>query len=132
MRPEALPRVEVLPFDLPHHRGAAEVLHLMSILSPLDADLALVHLPLLPTRLVELLRERGVRLVEIAAEELDGLACNVLALAPRRVLAFDGNPRTRGRLEDAGVEVRAVGGRELGLKGEGGPTCLTLPLARAL
>jgi len=128
---EALPDVEVLAFDLAHHRGPGEVLHLMSVLSPLDEDLALVHLPLLPTRLVGLLRARGIDLVEIAAEELDALACNVLALGPRRVLAFDGSPRTRARLEAAGVEVTVLDGRELGLKGDGGPTCLTRPLARS-
>jgi dimethylargininase len=129
---EALPDVEVLPFDLPHFRGPDEVLHLMSMLSPLDADLALVHPPLMPTRLVQLLRERGVGLVEIAEQEYDTLACNVLALGPRHVLALDGNPRTRRRLEAAGVEVRVFGGRELGLKGDGGPTCLTRPLHRDL
>jgi dimethylargininase len=129
---EALPDVEVLAFDLPHFRGPGEVLHLMSLLSPLDADLALVHLPLLPTRLVQLLREQGVDLVETAAEEYDTLACNVLALGPRLVLALDGNPETRRRLEAAGVEVRLFDGRELGLKGDGGPTCLTQPLRRDL
>lgn len=128
---EALPDVEVLGFDLPHHRGPTEVLHLMSMLSPLDADLALVHLPLMPTRLVQLLRERDVGLVEVAEDEYDTLACNVLALGPRRALALDGNPQTRRRLEDAGVDVRVYDGRELGLKGDGGPTCLTRPLARA-
>jgi N-dimethylarginine dimethylaminohydrolase len=129
---EALPDVEVLAFDLPHHRGPGEVLHLMSVLSPLDADLALVHLPLLPTRLLELLRARGIGFVGIAAEELDALACNVLALGPRRVIAFEGSPRTRARLEAAEVEVTVLDGGELGLKGDGGPTCLTRPLARAL
>jgi dimethylargininase len=127
---EALPDVEVLAFDLPHFRGPGEVLHLMSLLSPVDADLALVHLPLMPTRLVQLLRSRGVELVEVAEEEYDTLGCNVLALGPRRVLALDGNPETRRRLEAAGVEVRVFDGRELGLKGDGGPTCLTRPLAR--
>ena len=127
---EALPDIDVLAFDLPHHRGPGEVLHLMSVLSPVDEDLALVHLPLLPTRLVLLLRERGIDLVEIAAEELDALACNVLATGPRRVLAFEGSPRTRARLEAAGVEVRVLDGRELGGKGYGGPTCLTQPLHR--
>jgi len=129
---EALPDVEVLAFDLPHFRGPAEVLHLMSMLSPLDADLALVHLPLMPTRLVQLLRERGVELLEIAEDEYDTLACNVLALGPRRVLALDGNPETRRRLEAGGVDVRVYEGRELGLKGDGGPTCLTRPLHRGL
>jgi dimethylargininase len=129
---EALPDVHVLAFDLPHFRGPDEVLHLMSLISPLDEALALVHLPLLPTRLVQLLREHDVELVEAAAEEYDTLACNVLALGPRLVLALDGNPATRRRLEAAGVEVRVYNGHELGLKGDGGPTCLTQPLRRDL
>jgi N-dimethylarginine dimethylaminohydrolase len=87
-------------------------------------------LPLLPARLVQLLRERGVQLVELPQEELDALGCNVLALAPRVVLALAGNPDTHRRLEAAGVEVRTYPGEELSRKGDGGPTCLTLPLAR--
>src|SRR5437899_529783 len=78
----ALPEVDVLTFDLPHHHGPGEVLHLMSLISPLDADLALVYLPLMPTRLVELLHERGIELVEVPKEDFDSMGCNVLALAP--------------------------------------------------
>lgn len=125
-----LPRVDVIALDLPHFRGRGEVLHLLSLISPLDHDLALVHLPLMPTRLVQLLQERGVGLVEVAEDELDSLGCNVLALAPRVALALAGNPETRRRLEAAGVEVRTYEGRELSLKGDGGPTCLTCPLQR--
>jgi dimethylargininase len=128
---DALPGVEVIAVDLPHFRGPGEVLHLLSLISPLDRDLALVHLPLMPTRLVQLLAERGVELVEVAEEELDTLGCNVLALAPRVVLAVEGNPRTRRRLESVGVEVRTYAGGELSLKGDGGPTCLTRPLQRS-
>jgi dimethylargininase len=125
-----LPGVDVPAFDLPHFRGPREVLHLLSLVSPLDEDLALVHLPLLPARLVQLLRERDVHLVELPEEELDSLGCNVLALAPRVALALEGNPETRRRLERAGVEVRTYPGEELSRKGDGGPTCLTCPLAR--
>ena len=127
----ALPEVDVLTFDLPHHHGPGEVLHLMSLISPLDADLALVYLPLMSTRLVELLHERGVELVEVPDEELDSMGCNVLALAPRVALALDGNPETQRRMEAAGVEVRTYRGEELSRKGDGGPTCLTRPLSRA-
>jgi dimethylargininase len=126
----ALPAVDVLTVDLPHHRGRGQVLHLLSLISPLDDDLALVYLPLLPVRLVQLLEERGVRLVEVPDEEFDSMGCNVLALAPRVVLALEGNPETRRRLEAAGVEVRAYSGDELSRKGDGGPTCLTRPLER--
>jgi dimethylargininase len=125
-----LPEVDVLALDLPHFRGPGELLHLMSIVSPLAPDLALVHLPLLPARLVRLLDARGVRFVEAPAEELDTKGCNVLAVAPRRVLAVEGNPVTRRRLESAGVEVLTYPGGELAAKGGGGPTCLTLPLER--
>jgi dimethylargininase len=125
----ALPGVDVLAFDLPYAGGAGEVLHLLSFLSPLDRDLALVHLPLMPVPLYELLRERGVELVEIADDEYETLACNVLALAPRVALAVAGNRETARRLEAAGVEVRTFAAPELS-KGDGGPTCLTRPLLR--
>lgn len=126
----ALPDVEVLCFDLPHHRGPGQVLHLMSFLSPVDRDLAVVFPPLMPVRLVQLLPERGIAFVEVPEEELETMGPNVLALAPRVVLALDGNPRTRTALERAGVEVRVYKGDELSRKGDGGPTCLTRPILR--
>src|ERR671923_25437 len=91
---------------------------------------ALVFPPLAPTRLLQLLAERGVATVEVPVEEYDSLGCNVLALGPRVALALDGNPETRRRLEAAGVDVRVYRGEELSLKGDGGPTCLTRPLLR--
>ena len=126
----ALPEVDVIAYDLPHHRGRAELLHLMSIISPLADDLALVYLPLLPVRLVQLLLERGIELVEVPDDEFATHGPNVLALAPRIALALDGNPETRRCMEAAGVDVRVYRGEELSHKGEGGPTCLTRPILR--
>jgi N-dimethylarginine dimethylaminohydrolase len=128
---ELLPGVEVVSFDLPHHHGAGEVLHLMSFLSPLDVDLAVVYLPLMPVRLVELLRERGIELVEVPDEEFESMGPNVLALGPRVALALEGNDETRRRLERAGVDVRVYTGDHISRPGDGGPTCLTRPLLRA-
>ena len=125
-----LPGVEVLAYDLPHWHGRDQVMHLMSLISPLAADLAVVYEPLLPTRLAQLLEARGVELVAVPDEEFDSMGSNVLALAPRVALAVEGNPRTRERLERAGVEVLTYRGEELS-KGDGGPTCLTRPLLRA-
>jgi dimethylargininase len=122
--------VEVIAFDLPHLHGPGECLHLMSLISPLDVDLALVHLPLLPVRLVQLLQDRGIGFVEVPDEELFSMGPNVLALAPRVGLAVEGNPETKRRMEAAGVEVRTYRGYEISLKGDGGPTCLTKPLVR--
>jgi dimethylargininase len=127
---EALPAVDVITVDLPHYHGPGEVMHLLSLVSPLDQDLALVYPPMMPVRLVQLLHERGVELVEAPDEEFESMACNVLALGPRVALALDGNPETRRRLEAAGVDVRVYSGEELSRKGDGGPTCLTCPLER--
>ena len=127
----AFPGVEVVWFDLPHWNGAGEVMHLMSLVSPLDRDLALVYPRLAPTRLLALLAERGVRVVEVPDEEFETMGPNVLALGPRRTLALEGNDETRRRLERAGVDVVTYAGDEISRKGDGGPTCLTRPLLRA-
>ena len=127
---DALPDVEVIAFDLPHWRGRGEVMHLLSLLSPLDRDLVVAYTPLLPVRLAELLADRGVQIVGVPDEEFESMGPNVLALAPRIALALERNHETRRRLEGAGVEVLVYEGEELS-KGDGGPTCLTLPLLRA-
>jgi dimethylargininase len=125
-----LPETEVIAFDIPHFEGPDEVMHLLSLVSLLDVDLAVAFLPLLPVRLVTLLRDRGLTIVEVPEDEFDAQAPNVLALAPRIALMLDGIPETRRRLEAAGVDVRVYEGHELSSKGQGGPTCLTLPLLR--
>ncbi len=127
---EALAEVDVIAFDLPHVGGQSDVFHLMSAISPLDVDLAAVYLPLMPARLVALLRERGVGFVEVPDEEFGSMGCNALALGPRVAIALDGNLEIRRRMERAGVDVRVYRGEEISRKGDGGPTCLTRPLLR--
>ncbi len=127
---DAFPGVEVVAFDLPHWNGAAEVLHLMSFISPLAGDLTLVYPRLAPVRLLGLLAERAIQVVEVPDEEFESQAPNVLALGPRRALALEGNPETRRRMERAGVDVTVYRGDEISRKGDGGPTCLTRPLLR--
>ena len=123
--------VSTVPVQLPYGEGPAACLHLMSLISILDADLAAVFLPLLPVPFVELLRHRGFHLVEVPESEFPTMGTNVLALGPRRCLALEGNPLTRRRLEEAGCEVLTYRGEELSLKAEGGPTCLTRPILRS-
>jgi N-dimethylarginine dimethylaminohydrolase len=123
--------VETVEVPLPHGEGPVSCLHLMSLISMIDHDLAVVFLPLLPVPFVELLAARGVQLVEVPEEEYLTMAPNVLALAPRKCLALEGNPVTKRRLEDAGCEVLTYRGQELSLKAEGGPTCLTRPILRS-
>jgi N-dimethylarginine dimethylaminohydrolase len=122
--------ITVLPFDLPCFLGERACLHLLSMVSLLAEDLALIYPQLMPVDFWRLLSSR-FELVEVPEEEFMTLGTNVLALAPRRCLALDGNHRTRRRLEAAGCEVLTYVGNELSLKAEGGPTCLTLPLHRA-
>jgi N-dimethylarginine dimethylaminohydrolase len=126
---ERLLGVEMLVFDLPHFHGPAQCMHLLSLLSPLADDLVVGYPKLMPVRLVQLLGERGIEIVEVPDEEFDTLGCNALALAPRVALIPEHNAETRRRLEAAGVEVLVYEADELS-KGEGGPTCLTLPLTR--
>jgi N-dimethylarginine dimethylaminohydrolase len=116
--------------DLPHDRGPAHVLHLMSLISPVADDLAVVYPPLAPVALMESLAEGGIRAVPVADDEYQTMGCNVLAVEPRRVLMLNGNPRTRAALESAGCEVHGYDGSEISLKGDGGPTCLTAPIWR--
>lgn len=121
--------VEVAP--LPHGDGPGACLHLMSLISPLDHDLALVYSKLMTVPFRDWLLMRGIRFVEVPDEEYEPtMGCNVLALAPRKCLALEGNPETRRRLEAAGCEVVVYKGSEISIKGGGGPTCLTRPLIR--
>jgi N-dimethylarginine dimethylaminohydrolase len=122
---------DVRVVDVPYWRGPAELVHLLSVISPVADDVAVVFLPLLPAGLYELLRELEVRLVEVPEEEYDTLGCNVLAVRPGVVVVAEGNPATRRGLEAAGCEVHAVALGEVGGNGSGGVTCLTRPLLRA-
>ena len=122
--------IGVLTVDLPHWRGPNECLHLMSFISPVAERLAVVYLPLMSVPFVEELQRRGWAFIEAPDEEFATHGCNVLALAPRRVLVCDGNPVTRSRLESAGCAVTAYTGDEISHNRAGGPTCLTRPLLR--
>ncbi|MDQ1624555.1 MAG: dimethylargininase [Actinomycetota bacterium] len=116
--------------DLPHHRGAEHVMHLMSVLSPVAEDLAVVFSPLAPVPLLELLAERGYRTVECHPDEFESQGCNILAVRPGVVVMTSDNRRTRRALEAEGVEVHTYDATEIN-KGDGGPTCLTRPLLRS-
>lgn len=118
----------LLVAPLPHYRGPGDVFHLMSILSPVDHDLAVVYSPLMAVTFREALLGLGYTLVEVPTEEFDSMGANVLALSPRRCLMVEGNPKTRAALERAGAEVLVYEGSEISLKGGGGPTCLTRPV----
>ena len=121
-------RVEL--FDLPYYRGPRECLHLLSVISPVADDLAVVFLPLLPAGLHELLAELGVRTLAVDEDEFETLGCNVLAVRPGVVIVAEGNPATRRALEAAGCEVHTYPASEIGINGSGGPTCMTRPILR--
>jgi N-dimethylarginine dimethylaminohydrolase len=121
-------RVEI--FDMPWWHGPAQVLHLLSVISPVADDLAVVYPPLLPAGLVELLEELNVRTVAVPDDEFETLGCNVLAVRPGVVIVADGNPNVCAALAAAGCEVHTFAASEIGLNGSGGPTCLTRPILR--
>lgn len=121
---------EFIVVQLPHDQGEEECLHLMSFLSIVDNDLAVVHSPLMPVFLRQLLLKKGYQLIEVPKEEYDTLGCNVLALAPRVCVLTEENAYTIQQLKDAGATVHTYKGQEISLLGTGGPTCLTCPVVR--
>lgn len=121
---------EVIQVPLPHFRGPGEVLHLMSVISPIDRDLAVVYPKLMPLSLIELLKDRGIEMIEVPDEEFDTQGSNVLAVAPRKVIMVAGNKETRKKLERAGCEVAEYEGEQISIIPVGGPTCLTRPILR--
>ena len=122
--------IAVLVADLPHFRGKEDVFHLMSILSPVDKDLAVVYSPLMPIKFRNELLKRGFQLIEVPESEFDSMGCNVLAISPRECVMVEGNPITKALLEKSGCSVTTYLGNEISVKGGGGPTCLTRPLVR--
>ena len=126
---DAIDEMFIVP--LPHWRGPGDVFHLLSIISPIDRDLAVVYSPLMPVPFRDWLIARGIKLVEVPDSEFDSMGSNVLAVAPRMCVMVDGNPKTFRLLEQAGADVIAYDGEEISIKGGGGPTCLTRPIARA-
>jgi len=122
---------EVISVPLPHWTGSGDCLHLMSNISPIDHDLYLVYSRLLAVPFRQYLLDRQIKLIEVPDEEYDSMGCNVLAVAPRKVIMIEGNPITQKRLENEGVDVHTYDGTEISIKGAGGPTCLTRPFLRS-
>jgi N-dimethylarginine dimethylaminohydrolase len=121
---------EFMVVPLPHWRGPEGVFHLMTMISPVDFDLAVVYSRLLPVPFRQWLIKRGMKLTEVPDSEFRSMGCNVLATSPRKCIMLSGNPQTKRMLEDQGVEVSEYVGEEISRKGAGGPTCLTRPLVR--
>ncbi len=121
---------DVRVFDVPYWRGPEELIHLLSVISPVADDLAVVYPRLLPVGLWELLRDLGIRTLEVPDEEFGTLGCNVLAVRPGVVIIAEGNPATAAALAGAGCEVHTYPATEIGMNGSGGPTCMTRPILR--
>ena len=123
--------VDVFSFDLPHYEGPGAVLHLMSVLSPIAHDKAVVYEPLAPVRLLQFLESRGISWFTVSEKEMLTQGANILTIRPNVVVLAAGNPEIEGKLREGGVEVHVFAGNNVAVKGDGGPTCLTAPLARA-
>jgi dimethylargininase len=122
--------VKVIPVELPYYSGPKACLHLLSLISIVDDNSAVVYPPLMAVPFWQELLRRDFKLIEIPEEEFPTMATNVLALAPRKCLMLKGNPSTKHLLEEAGCEVLTYSGNEISFKAEGGPTCLTRPILR--
>lgn len=121
---------DLITVPLPHWQGSDQCLHLLSLISPIDEDLAVVYSKLLPIPFREGLLEAGMKLIEVPDDEFETMGCNVLTVSPRKCIVLAGNPKTKRMLESEGAEVSEFKGSEICIKGEGGPTCLTRPILR--
>jgi len=121
---------DVRVFDVPYWKGSDELIHLLSVISPVADDIAVVYLPLLPAGLWELLQDLEIRLIAVPDDEFPTLGCNVLAVRPGVVIIAEGNPSTARALAAAGCEVHTYPASEIGINGSGGPTCMTRPILR--
>jgi len=122
----------VISVPIPHWNGPQDCLHLMSNLSPIDHNLYLVYSRLLPVSFRKYLLDRNIELIDVPDEEYESMGCNVLAVAPRKVIMISGNSITKQMLEKKGVKVYTYDGSEISIKGAGGPTCLTRPFLRSI
>jgi N-dimethylarginine dimethylaminohydrolase len=127
---EILSGITVVPVELPYYTGPVACLHLLSLISIVDHQLAVVYPPLLSVPFWQLLQDRGFKTITVPDEEFSTMGTNVLALSPGKCVMLDGNPSTRRLLEEAGCKVLTYTGKEISLKAEGGPTCLTRPILR--
>lgn len=124
--------VDVFSFDLPHYEGPSAVLHLMSVLSPIAHDKAVVYEPLAPVRLLQFLESRGISWFTVSEKEMLTQGANILTIRPNVVVLAAGNPEIEGKLREGGVELHVFAGNNVAVKGDGGPTCLTAPLVRVV
>lgn len=122
--------VKIIPVELPYFTGPEACLHLLSLISIVDYNMAVVYPPLMPVSFWQELQRRNFKLIVVPEAEFSTMGPNVLALAPRKCLMLEGNPITKRPLEEAGCEVMTYRGNEISLKAEGGPTCLTRPIWR--
>ena len=122
--------LHVVPLPEPNHPD--DVLHLMSIISPLDKDLALIYEPFMPQTFIDWLHKRSIELITVNEKEYHLMGCNVLATAPREIIMLEKLPKVQSLLEETGCKIRTYKGDEISRKGEGGPTCLTRPIKRVL
>lgn len=122
--------IKVIVAELPHYKGKSDVFHLMSILSPVDKDLAVVYSPLMPIKFRNELLHLGFEFIEVPEDEFESMGCNVLAISPRQCIMVEGNAKTQRLLELAGCKVTTYSGKDISTKGGGGPTCLTRPVLR--
>ncbi|MEE3152474.1 MAG: arginine deiminase family protein [Candidatus Neomarinimicrobiota bacterium] len=122
----------VISVPIPHWSGPEDCLHLMSNIRPIDHNIFLVYSRLLPVPFRKYLLDRNIELIDVPDEEYESMGCNVLAVAPRKVIMINGNLITKQLLEKKEIEVYTYDGAEISIKGAGGPTCLTRPFVRSI
>lgn len=111
------------------YRFDPHFLHLDTQFCMVDDNLALACVDVLHDDFLWALEAEGIELIPVSYKEARQLACNLLALGDRRVIASAATPRVTAELRRRGVQVDCVDLSQFERCG-GGVHCLTMPLTR--
>lgn len=104
-------------------------LHFDLVFNMVDTKLAVACSPALPQDFLNLVKNKGIELIEVSEESVFMHGCNLQSIGNKRVLCLKQNAAVNEKLAERGYTIIEVDITEI-LKAGGGPHCMTFPLER--